>query len=135
MKKTLLAMSISAAVFSASAMAAGSLTLKSVNEPNLIMVKCGASQATEKPTLFPIKPNVPTVLPDNLIKTFMGADIYCDFFEGASDVGTSHLTIAADASTATVVSWSALDPNHFDVAISSPNGTPSSNLVVTLTKH
>ena len=135
MKKTLLAMGISAAVFSASAMAAGSLTLSSVNEPNLITVKCGATQATEKPTLFPIKPTAPTVLPDNLVKTFIGADIYCDFFENTTDIGTSHLTIAADSSTATVISWSALDPTHFDVAISSPNGVPSSDLKVTLTKH
>ena len=135
MKKTLLAMSISAAVFSASAMAAGSLTLSSVNEPNLITVKCGPTQATEKTTPFPIKPTAPTILPDNLIKMFIGADIYCDFFENTTDIGTSHLTIAADSSTATVISWSALDPTHFDVAISSANGVPSSDLKVTLTKH
>ncbi|MDP1573932.1 MAG: hypothetical protein Q8L78_03235 [Coxiellaceae bacterium] len=135
MKKTLFAMGISAALFSAGAMAAGSVTLQSVNESNVITVKCGATQATEKTTLFPIKPTSPTVLPDNLIKTFIGSDIYCDFFESTTDIGTAHLTIAGDASTATVASWSALDAAHFGVSLSSPNGVPTTTLKVILTKH
>lgn len=135
MRKTLLTIGICAAVFSANTMAAGSVTLQSVNESNIITVKCGSAPTNEKPTLFPIKPTAPTVLPNNLIKQFMGADIYCDFFENTTDVGTAHLLISSDASTATVASWSALDAAHFGVSISSPNGVPTTNLKVTLTKH
>lgn len=135
MKKTLLiAAAISASVFAAGAMAAGTLTLQSKNETNMITVKCGPSQASEKPTMFPIKPSAPTVLPYSLIKMFMGSDLFCDFFENNTDIGTAHITISGDASTATVLSWQNADPTSFDVALSAPDNVATPDLSVTLTK-
>ncbi|MCX7121127.1 MAG: hypothetical protein NTZ67_05060 [Gammaproteobacteria bacterium] len=122
---------------------AGSLTMKSQNEPNAITLMCGTSKSSEANTNLPVPANGQRgPLPYALISFMFGSSLTCDFYNGsvspANDIGTAVFSISSDLSTATISTFQNLAPNKFDVSISSgshgnlPVNVPAKNITVLL---
>src|SRR3990167_3051217 len=142
--KKMLVLSLTAALsITAVNAVAGSLTLKSQHEPDVITVMCGATQSSETDTHLPVPANGQRgPLSFDLISFMFGSNLTCDFYDSsidrAHDIGTANFLISSDASTATIASFQQYNPSKYSVVISSgshpnlPIGTAAKNITVLL---
>ena len=135
--KTLMIGAVAAVSLSTTAMASN-LTIKTNNVDQVINVMCGKDAGSEKDTGYPINPGQDRTMAFLLIKIALGSDIWCDFFENGTDIGTAHFLVGSTA--ATVAFHENKDPAHFDVAIAKGDGSilddgvTANDIHVTLTK-
>ncbi|OGT44698.1 MAG: hypothetical protein A3E82_05230 [Gammaproteobacteria bacterium RIFCSPHIGHO2_12_FULL_38_11] len=117
---------------------AGNITLKSQNEPKVIIIKCGPTPTTETDTHLFIPPNGQRgPLPYVLIKAgFHHSHLSCDFYEDGSnkDIATANLYISDDFTTATITNAENFDPSQFYIKISTPLNLPAESITAVVEK-
>lgn len=126
-----------------SAMAFGSFTFQSSNEPSQITIKCGPTRLTEKDTRLPIPANGQRgPLSYLYIKTYWGSPLACDFYEQGSRFHIGYITFFIDnlLNSATIMQSQTLHLRRFKITLSSntrptlPINTPAKNITVLITK-